>query len=88
MWSINDSADVEMDVKSLANSDNKNTEGEGQSEVSEEPMLDMTNGLVLEDGVKNPDPVLAVDILDQEYNVMNPNPNWNTDVDMGEDRSS
>lgn len=47
---INDSTDVEMDVKSLASSENKNREGEGLREESEEQMLDMTNGSVLEDG--------------------------------------
>ena len=45
-------------------------------------MLDMTHGLVQENGVKNTDPDLDVDISDQEYKIMNPIPN--TDVDMEE----
>ena len=45
-------------------------------------MLDMTHGLVQENGVKNPDPDLDVDISDQEYKIMNPIPN--TDIDMEE----
>lgn len=44
-------------------------------EESEEPKIDMTNESVPEDVAKNPDLDPNVEMADQEYEVINPNPN-------------
>ena len=44
-------------------------------EESDEPKIDMTNESVPEDVAKNPDLDPNVEMADQEYEVINPNPN-------------